>query len=87
MSGNDCIDTIIVPSLRGGERTTWRDWVLLGVKMIKRDFMAPFVILVIWQKRHCARRRLLRLDDHLLRDVAMTRHEARRQARKPFWLP
>jgi uncharacterized protein YjiS (DUF1127 family) len=28
---------------------------------------------------------LLKLDDHLLRDIGVTRAQARREASKPFW--
>ena len=31
------------------------------------------------------RRALADLDDHLLRDIGMTRDHARREAEKPFW--
>jgi uncharacterized protein YjiS (DUF1127 family) len=31
------------------------------------------------------RRALAALDDHLLRDIGLTRHEAAREAHKPFW--
>jgi uncharacterized protein YjiS (DUF1127 family) len=30
-------------------------------------------------------RRLMDLDDHLLRDIGLTREQAEREARRPFW--
>lgn len=33
------------------------------------------------------RRRLAELDDYLLRDIGVTRAEARRECAKPFWKP
>ncbi|MBY3754298.1 DUF1127 domain-containing protein [Azospirillum formosense] len=35
--------------------------------------------------RHRQRRSLAALDDHLLRDVGLSRTEARREADKAFW--
>ena len=32
-----------------------------------------------------SRRRLLELDDHLLRDLGLTRDQARREAERPSW--
>jgi len=34
-----------------------------------------------WQQR----RALLDLSDHMLKDIGITREEAKREARKPFW--
>ena len=34
-----------------------------------------------WQQRHA----LLELDDRLLADIGLTREDALREARKPFW--
>jgi uncharacterized protein YjiS (DUF1127 family) len=34
-----------------------------------------------WHQRHDLRE----LDDHLLRDIGVTREQARREASKPFW--
>jgi uncharacterized protein YjiS (DUF1127 family) len=31
------------------------------------------------------RRTLLELDEHLLRDIGITRRQAEQEARKPFW--
>jgi uncharacterized protein YjiS (DUF1127 family) len=45
---------------------------LLGIAMWLRD-------------RQLQRKALLELDDHLLADVGLTRHEAVREGRKPFW--
>ena len=36
-----------------------------------------------WQQRRC----LARLDTRMLRDIGLTRDEARREIRKPFWQP
>ena len=44
-------------------------------------FDAPF----IWLGRAQERRRLAELDDHLLRDIGLTRAEAEQAATRPFW--
>nr|WP_236778300.1 DUF1127 domain-containing protein [Azospirillum brasilense] len=36
-------------------------------------------------ERHRQRRSLAALDDHLLRDVGLSRTDARREAEKAFW--
>jgi len=41
--------------------------------------------LVIWQERARERRRLASLDDHLLRDIGLSRSAIEREIRKPFW--
>ena len=40
-----------------------------------------------WLSRSRERRALIDLDDHLLRDIGVTREEAQREAAKPFWQP
>jgi len=42
---------------------------------------APFV----WLERVQDRRRMADLDDHLLRDIGLSRAEAERVAARPFW--
>jgi uncharacterized protein YjiS (DUF1127 family) len=42
-------------------------------------------LLLVWSERARQRRELLRFDDHLLRDVGLTRAEALAEAAKPFW--
>lgn len=44
-------------------------------------FDAPFV----WLERVQDRRRLAELDDHMLRDIGLTRAEAEQAAARPFW--
>ncbi len=39
----------------------------------------------IWQQRARQRTELRRLDDHLLRDVGLTRAQILAEAQKPFW--
>lgn len=41
--------------------------------------------LYTWQQRDRMRRELLDLDDRLLRDMGISRHDARREGRRPFW--
>lgn len=38
-----------------------------------------------WRARAVSRRQLGELSDHLLRDIGLTRHEARVESSKPFW--
>jgi uncharacterized protein YjiS (DUF1127 family) len=38
-----------------------------------------------WVSRARERNALSDLDDHLLRDIALTRESAEREWRKPFW--
>lgn len=38
-----------------------------------------------WSQRHRERQSLLRLDDHLLHDIGMTRGDVYQETDKPFW--
>ena len=38
-----------------------------------------------WLDRWCQRQHLMALDDHLLQDIGVSRSEAEREFRKPFW--
>ena len=40
-----------------------------------------------WMERSRQRRALAEVDDHLLRDIGLTRDEARRESSSPFWKP
>ncbi len=48
--------------------------------------LARFVdILFEWHERARQRCQLLSLDDHLLKDIGISRADAEREAGKPFW--
>ena len=38
-------------------------------------------------RRHASRTRLAQLNDHLLKDIGLSRADAWREAAKPFWRP
>ncbi len=40
-----------------------------------------------WDHRYRSRNALRTLDDHILEDVGVTRAQAHKEAKKPFWLP
>jgi uncharacterized protein YjiS (DUF1127 family) len=41
--------------------------------------------IALWQQRARGRRQLRTFDDHLLRDIGVTRLQAEAEADKPFW--
>ncbi|EPX76190.1 DUF1127 domain-containing protein [Salipiger mucosus] len=43
------------------------------------------VVLARWSERSRTRRALVKLDDHLLRDVGLERDAALKEARRMFW--
>jgi uncharacterized protein YjiS (DUF1127 family) len=45
----------------------------------------PMPPMAHWWRIRRERRQLLELTDHMLRDVGLTRAEARREAARPFW--
>ena len=46
---------------------------------------AAWMLVASWIERTRQRDALAALDDHSLRDIGITRAEAEREARKPFW--
>ena len=50
---------------------------------------AKWRALVAWlqaaHERRCQRQALAELDNHALRDIGLSRHQAEREAAKPFW--
>jgi uncharacterized protein YjiS (DUF1127 family) len=41
--------------------------------------------LLRWQELARERRALMRLDDHMLKDIGITRADAQRESERPFW--
>lgn len=52
---------------------------------LRRLTLRPFGLLALWIERRSQRRALAALDDRLLRDVGISRAEARQEAAQPFW--
>ncbi|MET0048144.1 MAG: DUF1127 domain-containing protein [Sedimenticola sp.] len=44
----------------------------------------PKQILFLWQRQR-QRRQLMTLEDHLLKDIGISRTDADREGQKPFW--
>ena len=42
-------------------------------------------LLLTWQERASERHLLMSLEDHMLRDIGLSRADALREAAKPFW--
>jgi uncharacterized protein YjiS (DUF1127 family) len=75
-------DTIPAPTLRR-RIAAWPSWgrrCLVAVTAIA-------AAISFWRRRDRGRRLLATLDDHLLRDMGVSRVEAWRESDKPFWMP
>ncbi|KZB68283.1 hypothetical protein AUP42_12605 [Thalassospira lucentensis] len=86
----NCNDTIRFPeiNIKGNAQmntkgavkaTTWRSAVAgIAVSVLER--------VRVWQESARNRRMLEQLDDHLLKDVGMTRSDLDRELSRPFWI-
>ncbi len=52
---------------------------------VRRDLARARRCAALWARRRQQRLRLKDLDDHVLKDIGVSRAEADREARKPFW--
>ncbi len=75
-------------ALGAGRRQGRRDWYSAGDEIrLRREAFAQIArTLALWLARRRQRRDLARLDDHLLKDIGVTREQAAREAAKPFWI-
>ena len=46
---------------------------------------AAFDLVLVWHQRSVERHRLKSLNDHMLRDIGISRFEVEAECRKPFW--
>ena len=51
----------------------------------RKEPIHAVALIARWLERARQRRTLAALDDHVLRDIGITRVEAEREAEKPFW--
>lgn len=63
----------------GNSQQRWRGANSPAVRLLER--------LLSWSDRLRQRRQLLSMDDHLLKDIGLTRADIQSEAGKPFWLP
>ena len=52
---------------------------------VKFAIVRLFELLIAWQERERQRHHLRELDDHLLRDMGISRADVEYEASKPFW--
>jgi uncharacterized protein YjiS (DUF1127 family) len=52
-----------------------------GASLMSRLWAA----LTTWQNRAMMRHHLLGMNEHMLKDIGLTRSDAEREANKPFW--
>jgi uncharacterized protein YjiS (DUF1127 family) len=79
-SGNDAIP-VSPHAMKHGRSSRSTTWAAVLFTAIRRTSY----ILSVWQKRSASRRQLARLDDHLLRDIGLTRADAEQEIMKSFW--
>ncbi len=53
--------------------------------LLQRAVEATYATFSLWNDRQMQRNHLRELDDRLLRDMGLSRHDARQEALKPFW--
>jgi uncharacterized protein YjiS (DUF1127 family) len=80
------MSTIELRSCRAGSRRG-----PVSALVARRDWMGrvqrAVQLLLIWRERAQQRRQLERLNDHMLRDIGLTRADVLAEASKPFWQP
>lgn len=60
----------------------------IGVRSTVGSVLAALVNrLLLWQERSNERMKLLEMDDHMLKDIGISRAAAAREADKAFWRP
>ncbi len=74
----DAIDTIAAPTQDSGTRFGGA---------IGRVTKAAVNMLLSWQQRARERHRLASFDEHMLRDLGLSRADIEFELRKPFWRP
>ncbi|PWR21955.1 DUF1127 domain-containing protein [Zavarzinia compransoris] len=82
----DCIETKspTLPTLSPLAQTSGQTAARATVWMLAAR---AFGVLLDWQRRAMERNHLRGLDDHMLRDIGLSRADIEQEAAKPFWKP
>lgn len=75
-AGERCLDD---PPERGVADRLW--------SRIGAGFEAILDTWVAWRRRRIDRRRLQQMDDHMLKDIGLSRADVEAEISKPFWIP
>ncbi len=78
MHPEHCIDTIRSPGQRPGG--LW-----IGLRRLGDHLGRGLDWLLLWAERAGQRHRLAELNDHMLRDIGLTRADVMAETTKPFW--
>ena len=71
---------------REASRTSLVDFGAAGLLgLVRRRVAIASRCAGVWARRRRQRLQLKDLDDHILRDIGISRAEADREMRKPFW--
>jgi uncharacterized protein YjiS (DUF1127 family) len=65
--------------------TSFAAGLAIGLKGLNDALVTVFDTVLDWQDRARQRNRLGEMDDHLLRDVGLSRADLEHEAAKPFW--
>jgi len=57
----------------------------ISLKGLNTMIVSTMDIMLDWQDRARQRHNLLEMDDHLLRDIGLSRADLENEATKPFW--
>jgi uncharacterized protein YjiS (DUF1127 family) len=76
-----------VPPLYGAlaPRPLREPWLATAWRSLDAALRHAVDVILTWRERARTRRQLLTFDDRLLKDIGITRLDARSEAEKPFW--
>ena len=74
-----------MPVAHSGTSNSWKSWIAAGYVLLAGDVARVIETLRVWQQRNTARIHLSDLDDRSLLDMGISREDALKEIRKPFW--
>lgn len=81
----NCTHTSELQAHRPALPLTWVSWLSAGWKLISSDLVKASDAFASWHERAKQRRELMSLSDTMLKDIGVTRAQARGEFEKPFW--
>ncbi|MBL4614740.1 MAG: DUF1127 domain-containing protein [Magnetovibrio sp.] len=85
MDRYNCTNTISGTSLSSALPLSWHGWLDDGKRLLIAEVKRTMYTLKQWSQRTRARRQLAKLDEHLLRDIGLTKRQVRQETSKAFW--